>query len=101
MRRVRIGSVVASHRSPDTDLKSRIVKVQTTLVAGPRNQPRRVVSTPTWYVLELHPRSLGAGVLVCEVDKGGKLTIKLHPELSIVRYEPDLFDELTNAFHGL
>jgi len=32
--------------------------VQITLVAGPRNQRY------------LHPRSLGAGVFVCKVDKG-------------------------------
>jgi hypothetical protein len=50
-------SVLQASATTDTDLKSRIVKVQTTLVAGPRNQPRRVVSTPTWYVLEqIQPR---------------------------------------------
>jgi hypothetical protein len=70
-------------------LKNRIVKVQTTLVASPRNQRY------------LHPRSLGAGVPVCEIDKGGKLAIKLHPELSIVRYEPDLFDKLTGCIPRL
>jgi hypothetical protein len=59
------------------------------VVAGPRNQRY------------LHPRSLGAGVSICQAKEGGKLAIELHPELSIFRYEPDLFDELTNAFGGL
>jgi hypothetical protein len=58
------------------------------VVAGPRNQRY------------LHPRSLGAGVFVCEVDKGCKLAIELHPQLSIFRHESDLFDELSEAFRG-
>jgi hypothetical protein len=29
-----------------------MIKVQTTLVAGPRNQFRRICAAPTWYVLE-------------------------------------------------
>jgi hypothetical protein len=40
-------------------------------------------------------------VFVCEVEEGCKLAIKLHPELSILWLEPDLFDELTDAFRGL
>jgi len=40
-------------------------------------------------------------VFVCEVEEGCKLPIKLHPELSIFRHQPDLFDELTDAFSGL
>ena len=59
-----------------------MIEVQTTLVAGPRNQRY------------LHPRLLGAGVFVCEVQEGSKFSIELHPELSIFRHEPDLFDEL-------
>jgi hypothetical protein len=46
-------------------------------------------------------RSLGAGVSICEVKEGCKLSIELDPELSISRYEPDLFDEFTDAFGGL
>jgi hypothetical protein len=48
------------------------------VVAGPRNQRY------------LHPRSLGAGVFICEVEEGSKLSIELHPELSTFWYEPDL-----------
>ena len=40
-------------------------------------------------------------MFVCKVNEGCKLAIKLHSKLSILRHEPDLFDELTNAFGGL
>ena len=62
---------------------------QFSVVAGPRNQRY------------LHPRSPGAGVLICEVKEGSKLPIELHPKPSVFRYKPDLFDELTDAFGGL
>ena len=52
------------------------------MVASPRNQRY------------LHSRSLGAGVAVCKPKKGSKLAIELDPELSIVRHEPDLVDQL-------
>jgi hypothetical protein len=35
-------------------------------------------------------------LFVCEIDEGGKLAIKLQSELSILRDEPDLFNELTS-----
>ena len=56
------------------------------MVAGPRNQRY------------LHPRSLGAGVSVCEVDQGCKLAVKLDRKLPMLWYEPDLFDDFTDAF---
>ena len=59
------------------------------VVVSPRNQRY------------LHPRSLGAGVFVCEVYEGCKLAVELCPELSTIWHEPDLFDELTDAFSGL
>ena len=59
------------------------------MVASPRNQRY------------LHSRSLGAGVAVCKPKKGSKLAIELDPELSIVRHEPDLVDQLADAFDGL
>jgi hypothetical protein len=40
-------------------------------------------------------------VIVCKVDEGCKLAIKLHPELSIFRHKSDLFDQLPDAFGGL
>ena len=40
-------------------------------------------------------------MFVCEVEEGSKLAIELHPELSIVRHEPDLLDELTDTLGGL
>jgi hypothetical protein len=33
-------------------------------------------------------------VAVCKPKKGSKLAIELDPELSIVRHEPDLVDQL-------
>jgi hypothetical protein len=59
------------------------------VVAGTRNQRY------------LHPRSPGAGVFICQVNKGRKLPIELHPKLPVFRHEPDLVDELSNAFGGL
>src|SRR5262245_30933438 len=59
------------------------------VVARPRNQRY------------LHPRFLGTGVAVCEVEEGCKLAIKLHSKLSILRHQPDLFNELPDAFRGL
>ena len=38
---------------------------------------------------------------ICQVKKGSKLPIELHPELSVHRHEPDLFDELSDAFSSL
>jgi hypothetical protein len=58
------------------------------VAAGPRNQRY------------LHPCSFGAGVFICEADKGCKLAIELHPQFPILRHEPDLFDELTDAFRS-
>ena len=40
-------------------------------------------------------------MFICEVEEGSKLSVKLHPELSIFRHEPDLFDELTDTFGRL
>jgi hypothetical protein len=40
-------------------------------------------------------------VSICEVKEGSKLSIELDPELSILRHEPDLVDELADAFGGL
>jgi hypothetical protein len=40
-------------------------------------------------------------VSVCEVKEGSKLSIELNPELSILWYEPDLFDELAETLRGL
>ena len=36
-------------------------------------------------------------MFVCKVNKGCKLAIELDPELSIIRHEPDLVDELPDA----
>jgi len=47
------------------------------------------------------PRSLGAGDLVRKVDKACQLAVELNPELSIIGHEPDLFDEVADAFASL
>jgi len=46
------------------------------------------------------PVSFGAGVSVCEGDEVCKLAIELDPELAVLWYEPDLFDDLPEALGG-
>jgi len=58
-------------------------------VAGPRNQRY------------LHPRSFGAGVSVCEVEEGCELAIEFYPELTLLRHESNLSDELMDALRSL
>ena len=38
---------------------------------------------------------------VCEVKEGSKLSVEFNPELSILRHEPNLFDELAETLRGL
>src|SRR6476659_10708994 len=48
----------------------------------------------------LHPRSVGAGVPICEVDQGCQLAIKLNLKLPTIWHAPDLFDEFTDALRS-
>jgi hypothetical protein len=49
----------------------------------------------------LHPRSLGAGVAIGEVDQAGKLAVELDVKLSFVRHQTNLLDQLPEALGGL
>ena len=55
------------------------------VVASPRNQRY------------LRPRSLGAGVFVCEPQQGRQLAVQLDPERAVLRRQPDLFDQLPDC----
>jgi hypothetical protein len=44
------------------------------------------------------PVPLERGVLVSKIDKGCELAIELDLELSIVGHEPDLLDQVPDAF---
>jgi hypothetical protein len=71
-------------------LKNCVVKVQTTLVASPRNQRY------------LRPRSsTRTGVFVAEVDESRKLAKHLNPELAFFRHKSDLLNQFADARRSL